>query len=187
MAYMGNKPGYVPVLIKINGKPQKAIAAIEKQWKTVIPDMPLTCRFLDEEYEKMYTSERNLRNTLSYAMFIGFAISVAGLFAMAFYSTQRRRKEIAIRKVHGASIWDLLQLLNKNFMLWILISYVLGSVVAWIFMDKFWLKSFVVQAPLSIGIFAGVGMVACLVALLTVSWQTWSAATTNPVEVIKKE
>jgi putative ABC transport system permease protein len=176
--------GYLPVLMKITGDPQKAIAAIEKQWKTVLPDTPFECRFLDDEYEKMYTSERNLQNTLSYAMFIGFMISIAGLFAMALYSTQRRRKEIAIRKVHGASVRDLLTLLNKEIMLWVLISFVLGSAVAWVFMEKYWLKSFVAHTSLHIGIFAGIGLVSFLVALLTVSWQTWSAATTNPVKVI---
>ncbi len=186
--YLGwESSGYVPLLIKITGEPQKAIAAIEKQWKTVMPDTPFEWHFLDEEYEKMYTSENNLRNMLSYAMIIGFAISVAGLFAMALYSTQRRRKEIAIRKVTGATVMDLLQLLNKSFMLWILIAFILGSLMAWFFMERFWLKSFIIQAPLSVGIFVGVGLVACLVALLTVSWQTWSAATTNPVKVINKE
>ena len=178
---------YVPVMIKINGDTQKALAAVEKQWRAVLPDVPFEYRFLDDEFEKMYLSEKNLRNTLSYAMFIGFAISVAGLFAMAFYSVQRRRKEIAIRKVLGASVTDLLLLLNKGFMLWILISYILGSVIAWCFMKMYWLKSFIVQAPLSIGVFVGVGLVAILVAALTVSWQTWTAATTNPVNVIKKE
>jgi putative ABC transport system permease protein len=187
MDYMGNRPMYAPVMFKIAGDPKKAITAIEKQWKTVLPNAPFECNFLDDEFAKMYASEGNLRNVLLYTMFIGFAISVAGLFAMAFYVTQRRRKEIAIRKVHGASIMDLLRLLNKSFMLWILISYILGSIVTFVFMKMFWLKSFIVQAPLSIGIFAGVGVVAFAVALLTVSWQTWSAATTNPVEVINKE
>jgi putative ABC transport system permease protein len=178
---------YIPALIKITGEPQKAVAAIEKQWQKVMPGTPFEYHFLDEEYEKMYTSERNLRNMLSYAMFIGFVISIAGLFAMAFYSTQRRRKEIAIRKVHGASVRDLLRLLNKSFMLWVLIAFILGSLIAWVFMEKFWLKSFIAQAPLSVGIFAGVGLTACVIALLTVSWQTWSAATVNPVEIINKE
>ncbi len=176
--------GSMPLLIKISGEPQKTIAAVEKRWKTIFPNMPFEYHFLDEEFEKMYTSENNLRNMLSYAMVIGFTISVAGLFAMALYSTQRRRKEIAIRKVTGATVRDLLQLLNKSFMLWILIAFILGSLMAWFFMEKFWLKSFIAQAPLSVGVFVGVGLVACLVALLTVSWQTWSAATTNPVKVI---
>ncbi len=187
MAYYGNRQRYIPVLIKITGEPQKAIAGIEKRWKEMAPNTPFEYHFLDEEYEKMYTSEKNLRNMLSYAMVIGFTISVAGLFAMALYSTQRRRKEIAIRKVTGATVMDLLQLLNKSFMLWILIAFILGSFVAWVFMKGFWLKSFIAQAPLSVSIFVGVGLVACMVALLTVSWQTWSAATTNPVKVINKE
>jgi putative ABC transport system permease protein len=187
-SYLGWKgAGYVPVLVKITGNPQQALAAIERQWNVALPDAPFEYHFLDEEYEKMYTAECNLRNTLSCAMLIGFAISVAGLFAMAFHSTQRRRKEIAIRKVHGTSVMDLLRLLNKSFMLWILVAFLLGSAGAWCFMEKFWLKSFIAHAPLSAGIFAGVGMVACAVALLTVSWQTWSAATANPVKSIKAE
>jgi putative ABC transport system permease protein len=176
-----------PIFFKIAGNPQQAIGVIEQAWKEKEPDYPFEYHFLDETYQQLYSSEMNTGKVLKFAIVITFMISVAGLFATAFYSTQRRRKEIAIRKVHGASVSDLLLLLNKNFIVLILIAFVLGSVAAWFFLEKFWLKTFIVQAPLSIGVFAGVGLVACAVALLTVSWQTWSAATTNPVEVIKKE
>ena len=176
-----------PVFFKVAGDPQLVISVIEQAWKEREPGYPFEYHFLDETYQQLYTSEMNTGKVLWFAIVITFMISVAGLFAMAFYSTQRRRKEIAIRKVHGASVMDLLKLLNKEFIVLILIAFVLGSVIAWVFMEKFWLKSFIVQAPLSAGIFAGVGLISCLVALLTVSWQTWSAATTNPVEVIKKE
>jgi putative ABC transport system permease protein len=176
-----------PIFFKYVGDLQQVIGVIEQAWKEREPDYPFEYHFLDETYRQLYTSEMNTGKVLWFAIVITFMISVAGLFATAFYSTQRRRKEIAIRKVHGASIWDLLQLLNKGFILLILTAFVLGSVVAWFFMEKFWLKTFVVQVPLHLGVFAGVGLVACLVALLTVSWQTWSAGTTNPVEVINKE
>ena len=176
-----------PIFFKIAGDPQQAIRIIEQIWKEKEPDYPFEYHFLDETYRQLYASEINTGNILWFAIVITFLISVAGLFAMAFYSTQRRRKEIAIRKVHGATEWDLLKLLNRELMLLILIAFVLGSAVAWVFMEKFWLKTFTVQVPLHAGVFVGVGLVACIIAALTVSWQTWSAATTNPVEVIKKE
>ena len=158
-----------PIFFKIVGNPQQAIGIIEQAWKAREPDYPFEYHFLDETYQQLYTSDMNTGKVLWFAIVITFMISVAGLFATAFYSTQRRRKEIAIRKVHGASIWDLLLLLNKNFIVLILVAFVLGSVVAWVFMEKFWLKTFIVQAPLHFGVFVGVGLVACLVALLTVS------------------
>jgi putative ABC transport system permease protein len=93
-----------PIFFKVVGDPQQAIRIIEQAWKEREPDYPFEYHFLDETYRQLYTSEMNTGKVLQFAIVITFMISVAGLFAMAFYSTQRRRKEIAIRKVHGASI-----------------------------------------------------------------------------------
>ena len=176
-----------PILFKYIGNPQPVISIIEKAWKEREPDYPFEYHFLDETYQQLYTSEMNTGKVLRFAIAITFVISAAGLFATSFYSTQRRRKEIAIRKVHGASIKDLLLLLNKDFILLILVAFVLGSVFAWGFMEKFWLKTFFVHTPLHIGVFAVVGLISFLLAALTVSWQTWRAAKTNPVEVINTD
>lgn len=187
LLYMKFNGSWGPVLFKVKGDPQKAIAAIGEQWSRNVSDAPFEYHFLDQEYEKLYTSETNLRSILSFAMLISFLISVAGLFAMAFYATQRRIKEVAVRKVNGATIGSLLMLLNKDFVVWMGIALGLAYPLAYLFMKKYWLKSFVVQAPLSVMLFATVGLLALFIALLTVSWQTYKAASVNPVSVIKNE
>jgi putative ABC transport system permease protein len=119
-------------------------------------------------------------------MLITLVISVAGLFAMAFYVTQRRVREIALRKVNGATLRDLLLLLNKDFVWWVVISFLIASPLAYFGLQS-WLEGFAVKTSLSVWIFLLVGIIALLVALLTTSFQTWKVATTNPVEMLKNE
>jgi putative ABC transport system permease protein len=174
------------IFFKINGDPGRAIAFIEQQWKEREADYPFEYHFLDETYQQLYTSEKNAGKVFSFAMLISLMITVAGLFAMAYYATQRRIKEVAIRKVYGASIKDIFVLLNKSFVFWVGISFVIACPVAWYALYK-WLSGFVVKTPLNIWVFLLVGAVAFLITLLTTGYQTWKVATANPVEAIKTE
>ena len=105
---------------------------------------------------------------------------------MAFYSTQRRVKEIGIRKINGATLTDLLLLLNKDVIMWLLISFLIACSISFFFVRN-WLDGFVVKTPLSWWVFLLAGLWAFAVALLTVSYQTWRAATANPVDSLKTE
>ncbi len=175
-----------PIFFKIAGDPQKAIKTIEKKWKEMVPNVPFEYHFLDETYQKLYLSEMNTRNVLSYALIITFIITITGLYAMAFYSTQRRIKEIGIRKINGATLLDLLLLLNKDIVIWVIISFVIACPISYLFLNN-WLDGFVIKVNLSIWVFLLAGIVSCLVALLTVSYQTWKAARANPVDSVKNE
>ena len=175
-----------PIFFKIAGDPQKAIKTIEKKWKEMVPNVPFEYHFLDETYQKLYLSEMNTRNVLSYALIITFIITITGLYAMAFYSTQRRIKEIGIRKINGATLPDLLLLLNKDIVIWVIISFVIACPISYLFLSN-WLDGFVIKVNLSIWVFLLAGIVSCLVALLTVSYQTWKAARANPVDAVKNE
>ncbi len=175
-----------PIFFKIAGDPQKAIKTIEKKWKEMVPNVPFEYHFLDETYQKLYLSEMNTRNVLSYALIITFIITITGLYAMAFYSTQRRIKEIGIRKINGATLLDLLLLLNKDIVIWVIISFVIACPISYLFLSN-WLDGFVIKVNLSIWVFLLAGIVSCLVALLTVSYQTWKAARANPVDSVKNE
>lgn len=174
------------LFFKITGDPQQAIAILKKEWEQLNPNDPFEYHFLDETYARMYTAEMNAGRVLSFAMLITFIISIAGLFAMAFYASQRRIKEIALRKINGASLKDLLLLLNKNFIIWTLISFVLACPIAYFVLDK-WLSAFVVKTPLNAWVFLGIGVIAVLVTILTTSFQTWKIATMNPVDALKSE
>ena len=175
-----------PIFFKIAGDPQKAIKTIEKKWKEMVPNVPFEYHFLDETYQKLYLSEMNTRNVLSYALIITFIITITGLYAMAFYSTQRRIKEIGIRKINGATLLDLLLLLNKDIVIWVIISFVIACPISYLFLSN-WLDGFVIKVNLSIWVFLLAGIISCLVALLTVSYQTWKAARANPVNSVKNE
>ena len=182
---MSDRQGGV-YFFKVQGDPQSALATIRQAWERCNPEYPFEYHFLDDTYEQQYRSETNAGRVLAFAMLITFLISVAGLFAMAHYSTQRRMREIALRKVNGATLRDLLLLLNRDFLLWTLTAYVVAVPVSVLFMHR-WLQSFVVQAPLAAWVFLLVGLCALAVTLLTTSVQTWRVACTNPVDTLKAE
>ena len=175
-----------PIFIRTVGNPQDAIQAMEKMWKEINPNVPFEYHFLDETYDAQYKAEMNARNVLSYALLITFIISAAGLFAIAFYSTQRRIKEIGIRKINGAKVTDLLLLLNKDVVVWGVIPFLIACPIAYVFLYN-WLDDFVVKTSLSWWVFLIAGVLSALVALITVSYQTWRTATTNPIESLKTE
>jgi putative ABC transport system permease protein len=174
------------VFFRINGDVEQAMTDVRTRWDETETDYPFEYRFLDDVYSKLYDSERNAERILTFAMLITFIISVAGLFAMAFYATQRRIKEIGLRKVNGATLRDLLLLLNKDFVKWVALSFLLAAPVAY-FGLRSWLDGFSVKTALSIGVFLLVGLLTLAVALLTTSFQTWKVATMNPVETLKTE
>ena len=175
-----------PVFFKVVGDPQRAINVIKAKWQELEPEYPFEYHFLSDTYKDLYKSEMNAQKILSYAMLITFVISVAGLFAMAFYVTQRRIKEIGLRKINGATLKDLLLLLNKDFVMWVVISFCIAAPVAYFSLHS-WLKGFTVKTSLSLWIFLLVGILALLVTLLTTSLQTWNVATMNPVKTLKSE
>ena len=180
------KPISYPLFFKIQGNPQKAIQTIEKKWNELVHDKPFEYIFLDDIYAKLYESETNTSKMLTYAMIIATLIALTGLFAMAYYSTMQRVKEIAIRKVNGATITDLQALLNKDFIFLVVISFLIASPLSYLLVQN-WLGNFIIQTPLSWWVFIIAGMIALFANLITVSWQSYRAATANPVNSLKTE
>jgi putative ABC transport system permease protein len=109
-----------------------------------------------------------------------------GLFALSIFSINTRIKEIGIRKVNGARISEVLIMLNRDFVKWVVIAFVIATPIAWYVMHK-WLENFAYKTELSWWIFALAGLLSLGIALLTVSWQSWKAATRNPVEALRYE
>ena len=105
---------------------------------------------------------------------------------MAVFSIDRRIKEIGIRKINGAKVSEVLNMLNREFVKWVAIAFVIATPIAWYALNK-WLENFAYKTPLSWWIFALSGAMALGIALLTVSWQSWRAATRNPVEALRYE
>ena len=109
-----------------------------------------------------------------------------GLFGITLNTIDQKTKEIGIRKVNGATVFEIVNMLNFKFIKWVAIAFVISTPIAWYAMDK-WLESFAYKTSLSWWIFALAGLLALGIALLTVSWQSWRAATRNPVEALRYE
>lgn len=174
------------VLIKAQGDLQEAIGAVKKAWSEQVASLPFQFGFLDTDYKALYQKEINFSQMLLWMMWLTLLISVSGLFNMSYYATGRRIKEMGIRKINGATLMELLALLNRDFLLWVLTAFCLACPLACMFIWR-WQESFVLKASLSGWIFVLTGFLAVLVALITVSYQTWRAANVNPAEVLKNE
>jgi putative ABC transport system permease protein len=117
---------------------------------------------------------------------IAILIACMGLFALAAFFSERRTKEIGVRKANGALITEVITMLNREFIKWVVISFIIATPVSWYAMHK-WLQTFAYRTELSWWIFFLAGIIAFIIALLTVSWQSWRAATRNPVEALRYE
>lgn len=175
------------VLIRGSGENLSSIVAQAKTiFKDLAPSEPLMLNFIDDALNEAYQKEERTAKIVGYFAIFAILISSLGIFALASYSTQNRKKEIGLHKVNGAKISEILFLLNKDFLKWVAIAFVIATPVALYAMNK-WLESFAYKTTLSWWIFALAGLLALGIALLTVSWQSWRAATRNPVEALRYE
>jgi len=168
------------------GDIREALQQTEKIYEKHYPDHPMDFFFLDEEIARQYKAESILRRILISFSLIGMMISIIGISAFSLFISQQRTKEIGIRKVNGARISEILILLNKDFVKWVAIAFIIATPIAYYIMNK-WLQNFAYKTSLSWWIFALAGLMALGIALLTVSWQSWKAATRNPVEALRYE
>ncbi|MEN8120990.1 MAG: ABC transporter permease [Bacteroidota bacterium] len=175
------------MFIKINSSTNSTIKqTIKNKIEQIAPNDPIELRFLEEDLNKLYSSEETTEKLIGYSSLIAIIISCLGLFGLSFYGLQKRIKEIGIRKVNGAKVSEILIMLNKDFVKWVAIAFVIATPIAYYAMNK-WLENFAYKTELSWWIFVLAGLIALLIALSTVSWQTFLAARRNPVEALKYE
>ena len=176
---------YLFVKVGSTNMPQ-TLKFIEKTVTTLNPDFPYWHHFLDDDFARLYTQERTLRSQMAFFSILAILISCMGLWGIMVFVVKRKIKEIGVRKVNGAKVSEILTLLNKDFIKWVAIAFVIATPVAWYAMNK-WLENFAYKTTLSWWIFVLAGLLALGVALLTVSFQSWKAATRNPVEALRYE
>jgi putative ABC transport system permease protein len=164
----------------------EALNTIASTWQKINPEFPFEYEYITDSYRKVYAGEYAQTQALSLFALISIILSSLGIFAMAAFSIQHRVKEVGIRKINGARISEILTMLNKSFVIWIAIAFIIATPISWIAMHK-WLENFAYKTELSWWIFALAGLLALGIALLTVSWISWRAATRNPVEVLRYE
>jgi ABC-type antimicrobial peptide transport system permease subunit len=174
------------VFVKIKGEGmQESIKAIESKFHD-FEDVPFEYSFLDEAYTKQYQAEQSMSELLNLFTSIAIIVSCLGLFGLALFTAEQRTREIGIRKASGAKIWQIILLLIKDFIIWIVISFIIASTIAF-YVLKTWLKGFAYKTSLSWWIFLLTGLIIVALVLLTVSWQSWKAASRNPVEALRNE
>jgi len=178
---------YRRLSVKISGKDMKpGLAHLEKTWKAFLPGKPFEYTFLSERYRKLYEAEQ--KQSQLFTTFAGLAIFIAsmGLFGLATFNTLQRMKEIGIRKVLGASVGSILQLLSKEILILVGIANLIAWPVAWYFMNQ-WLNSFAYRVNMNIALYIAGTACAIAIALLTVSTQTIRAALRNPAKTLRYE
>lgn len=163
-----------------------SIEHVRATWNKFVKDYPIEYKFLDDNFEKMYTSEDKLTTLLWIFTAMAIFVGCLGLLGLAAFTAERRRKEVSIRKVLGASVQGMVLLLSKDFIKLVAISLLIASPIAWYFMDQ-WLTDFAYRLPISWWIFAVTAIAVMGIAFLTVSIQAIRAATSNPVKSLRSE
>ncbi|MBN2773459.1 MAG: ABC transporter permease [Prolixibacteraceae bacterium] len=175
--------------LAIRIRPQSARQVVElagKEWEELNDKVPFDYFFLDNSFNAQYKTEERLSKLVGLYSAISVIIACFGLLGLVSFASVRRQKEIGIRKVNGAKVSEVLIMLNKDFVKWVVIAFVVATPIAWYAMHK-WLENFAYKTALSWWIFAIAGLLALGIALLTVSFQSWKAATKNPVESLRYE
>jgi putative ABC transport system permease protein len=168
------------------GNTQSSIDHIRKTWTGIAPDSPFEYFFYDNFYSQLYKKESQFNKLIIFFSIIAIIIACVGLFGLSAYFSEKRTKEIGVRKVNGATIKEIISLLNKDFLKWISLAFIISTPIAWFFMNK-WLHSFAYKTKITWWIFALSGLISIIVALLTISWQSIRASQKNPVEALRYE
>jgi len=180
-----NTSRYLSLKIQTRDLPA-LINSIESQWKNFNKETSFEYFFLDQSFNAQYKSEERLAKIIGVFTIFAIMISCIGLLGLVSYTANQKQKEIGIRKVNGAKTSEILIMLNKEYVVWVAIAFVFAFPIAWYAMNS-WLKNFAYKTELSWWIFVIAGITTLLIALITVSYQTFKAASRNPVEALRYE
>lgn len=182
-------PVYIGQVLQLKLEPNnisQTIYQIQNKWQTFFPSKPFEYDFIKDQFKLLHIKHVKTATMIRFFSFISIFLTAFGLFGLTTYSTKNKTKEIGIRKVSGATVSEVMTMLNRDFVKWVAIAFVIATPIAYYTMNK-WLENFAYKTNLSWWIFALAGLLALGIALLTVSWQSWKAATRNPVEALRYE
>jgi ABC-type antimicrobial peptide transport system permease subunit len=163
-----------------------ALQNLGKIYANHYPGQTFDYRYMDDDYQQLYVAEKRVSVLSKYFAGLAILISCLGLLGMSFYTAERKTKEIGIRKVMGSSEIGIAKLLSGEFTKLVIMAILIATPVSYLITHQ-WLENFAYKTNLSWWIFALAGLLALGIALLTVSWQSWRAATRNPVEALRYE
>ncbi len=175
------------LIVKVNSNNYPALLdKMGKIWHKNLPATPFAYIFLDDEIQKQYESEVSMGHIINSFTAMAILISCLGLFGLATFSAEQRNKEIGIRKVLGASVAGIVQLLSADFLKLVLVAFIIATPISWWAMNQ-WLQGFAYRIPISWWMFALAGLLAIFIALFTISFQAIKAAVSNPVKSLRSE
>jgi len=184
--YLNGPINWINIKLKPNVAATDALPKIEAVFKKVIPSAPFEYDFVDQEYASKFETEERIGKLAGIFAGLAIFISCLGLFGLASFTAEQRTKEIGVRKVMGATVFSLWKLLSKDFVLLVIIAFVIAAPTASYFLNG-WLQKYTYRTDISWWIFASAGAGALLITLLTVSYQAIKAATINPVKSLRNE
>jgi putative ABC transport system permease protein len=180
-----NYPGYITLRLNTDRK-DESIELLNQRWSSLFPEIPFSFESIDDKYKAAYGEEKKLAKITGIFSILALLLSLLGIFALSAMESDKRIKEIGIRKINGAKVAEIISLLNFDIVKWILFSFLIAVPVALIIVSK-WLQTFAYRTHIDWWIFAIIGIHVIVIALLTVSYQSWKAATRNPVEALRYE
>lgn len=186
LLFTGAESGNVLSVKLSPGNTGQQIDQISKVWKSISPYEPFSFIFYDDFFQSFYEKEEKLASSITFFALIAITLTCMGILGQIFMICLGRVKEIGIRKINGATISEILIMLNREFIFWFSISFIIACPVAW-YIGNRWLMNFAYKASLAWWIFILAGLTSLIIILLTVSWQSWRAATRNPVEALRYE
>ncbi|MBN1985503.1 MAG: FtsX-like permease family protein, partial [Prolixibacteraceae bacterium] len=173
--------------IKTNGLNDKSIIeTVDRLVTQISPESIVEINYLTDQINQFYQQEQNQAKLITAFSLLSVSLAIMGLFGIVLISISKRTKEIGIRKVNGARAGEVIEMLNKDFLKWVAVAIVVATPLSWYAMHR-WLENFAYQTTLSWWLFAVAGVLALAIAVVTVSFQSWKAATQNPVESLRYE
>jgi putative ABC transport system permease protein len=169
-----------------NDNTDGVVAHIEQVWQETVPEIPLQLEWLGDSVSQLYDQETRVLNLMAYVSIIGMGVACLGLFAVASLVTEARRKEVALRKVFGASVMQIINLLSWKFLKVVILANLFAWPLAWLYMND-WLNGFVYRIDLSVLLFLIPGIVTLVVAWITVASQAWTVAKNHPIHALRYE
>ncbi len=186
VCFLNRSTGAMSIRMEANVDIRSTIKFLESKWKEYAPDQPFEYDFFDESLNQMYAAEVRLGRILVAFTVLAFLVSCLGLFGLALFSTEQRKKEIGIRKVNGASISQTVMLLSYDFTKLVIISFIIACPISYYVVSK-WLENFSYRTNISWWIFAITGLLSYIVAMIAIAYQSYRAAAANPADTLRDE
>lgn len=183
---LGPEPNFEMAIRLSEGNTQKQIHTLEKIWKKYAPDAAFEYSFVDQNFDALFRAEQRMSQIILIFTVLAISIACLGLFGLAAYTAEQRSKEISIRKVMGASISQVMVLLSKDFTMLVMVAFVIATPLAWYFAEQ-WLSGFANRIQIDFTFVIVSGFISMFIALVTISYQSITAAKENPVDAMRLE